>query len=238
MESRSDKAFVKYNDLLDVIVITDGSQMSAVFNAFKRGTESVVRQYPMDGIVLAFELVPAKSSISGNVWISVILELTEPTYYLWNYLASPNKSTLEEVSKIELGNYHFSSIVCPPPITVSQKESNPPSYNEPSQLSLKLYLVSPDIIYELHIPASSTSKYRLETISDIHNPYVVFDAVGNKIIVPTEKGYSLKDTENGESQEVCGKDVSFVKLSKDCKIAAFSSQNVVYALLRGCRLEL
>lgn len=216
---------VKYYELFDILILADSNKLAICFNAFKKGTERVIKKYTMEGSIKAFEMVPAKSDMSGNVWLSVILDLTEPTYYIWNFEANIYTNTLKEISKIEIGHYHFCGLFCPPQLTIKDG----PSSQMQEHLSLRLFLVSSEVLYLLTLPSSSAGKkYKLEALSDHPNPNGIFDAVGSKYITAGPSTIELRQLDKDSPLLDIGKksEIGFVKLSRGGRLAAIANSGV------------
>lgn len=187
MEKSQLVQFVKFYETFDIMVTAKDKTLTVDFRVFKGRSQPNTRNYEMRGLIKAFELIPAKSEKDGFCWISVILDMTEPTYYLWNFEIEPNSDVLKEISKIELGYYNFEALCCPA-----------------GGLSLKLYAVSREVLLEVKLPEHGNNKYNLQEISSIPNPHCVFDAFGSLIITPSEKGFDLLDTATENRQTIWG----------------------------------
>lgn len=216
MEKSGISQYSKYYEVFDILVTADNCCLRVDFRVFKRLSQESSKQFTMAGQIKAFELIPAKSTINESYWLSMVLDLTEPTYYLWNFEIKPNSDSLKEISKIELGHYSFEMLCC-----------------SSSDLNLKLYAVSPNLLLEITLPDITSNKYILKEISDKPNPHCVFDAMGSKLVVPSDTGYEVVSTDTGTSKHLWGKDVLMIKFSKNGQKVAVALEGVLFCSPRA-----
>lgn len=209
MEKIGPTKFAKYYDKFDLLVSADNATLTVDFKVFKKNVEHNTRQFAMAGQIKAFELIAAKSTLNESYWLCVVLDLTEPTFYLWNYEIRPESSTLKELSKIEMGHYSIESLCCPS-----------------SDMSLKVYAISPEILLEITLPEPGSNLYTLKEISSKPNHNSVFDAFKSKLVIPTDAGYGILNTETGGIQHLCDKSAVMVKFSRKGEKIAVAFEGV------------
>lgn len=219
MEKTSLAQFAKYYDKFDVLVSADNCILTIDFKVFKKDKEHNTKHFTMAGQIKAFELITTKSSLNEFYWLSIVLDLTEPTFYLWNYEIRPDSDMIKEISKLELGHNSFDKLFSPT-----------------ASMTPKLYAVSTEILLEISLPEHQSKTYTLKEVNNKPNPHQVFDAFGSKIVIPSDSGFDIIDTDNGNVTKLWDKKAVMVKFSKNGKRIAVALEGV-YSNYLGKKCE-